>query len=145
MEGEAYTSGRERDREGLLKESILSVPGCSGSTGGTRCCGPPRHRPRRSAVVLSCGRFRLEEPGWVTALPDGLALHRQQPGDPLPRRTGQGGPLPRAWNAEVERQPREIEGGDRAHRPFAADRQFVADQFYESPVPEDEASDGGTP
>jgi hypothetical protein len=40
----------------------------------------------------------------------------------------------RAWNAEVERQSREMDGGDRAHRRFVANRW----NFYEFPIPEED-------
>jgi hypothetical protein len=40
----------------------------------------------------------------------------------------------RAWNAEVERQSREMDGGDRAHRRFVTNRW----NFYEFHIPEED-------
>ena len=108
--------------------------------------------------------FRLEEGGWIEALPDGLRCvvsslvihHLDGPGkrdlfQALMTKLAPGGGLlindvmepasawgrrhwARAWDTEVERQSREI-GGDNS-----AFDQFVADKwnFYEYPDPEDD-------
>jgi tRNA (cmo5U34)-methyltransferase len=159
-EDEAHTGVEIRTGEGWLSEAILRrypnvrMIGLDGSETMLRATAA-RIAPLGGCVELR--QIRLEEPGWVTALPDGLRCtvgslvthHLDGPGKAalfreLHAKLAPGGALlicdlvepandwarrhpARAWDAEVERQSREIGGGERTHR-----------QFYEFPVPEED-------
>lgn len=170
---DAFTGIEIGTGEGWLSEAILTrypharMIGLDGSAAMLRAADQ-RLAPFAGRYELR--PFRLEEPGWVAALPDGLRCavsslvihHLDGPGKAalfraLRAKLAPGGALiicdvvapandwgrrhlARAWNAEVERQSREIGGDDRAFRRFVDDRW----NMYAYPDPEDEVDHPST-
>ncbi|MGH2558133.1 MAG: class I SAM-dependent methyltransferase, partial [Thermomicrobiales bacterium] len=167
VEDEAFTAVEIGTGDGWLSEAILRrYPHMRmiGLDGSATMLHATEERLAPFAGRFEPRRFRLEEPGWVAALPDGVRCvvsslvihHLDGPGKAelfrdLAAKLAPGGALlicdvveaandwgrrhlARAWNADVQRQSREIGGDDRTFREFVADHW----NLYEFPVAEDD-------
>ncbi|MGH2534440.1 MAG: class I SAM-dependent methyltransferase [Thermomicrobiales bacterium] len=172
-EDEGFTAVEIGTGEGWLSEAILRrYPKAHmiGLDGSATMLQATERRLAPFAGRFDLRRFRLEESGWLGALPDGprcvvssLVIHHLDgPGKAalfreLAAKLAPGGALlicdvvepandwgrrhlARAWNDDVQRQSREIGGDDRTFREFSADQWNI----YQFPVAEDDIDHSST-